>query len=94
MYSIVDSPLYSHSAFGPIKNGSKIQLALLSEVIYIILQVRTTKSGSTNRRELLTEVYCIQKYILSLPSLYVNILNEFVSFYLHVRYSKSTGMAV
>ena len=40
------------------------RLALLSQVIYVMLQIRTAKGGSIKRRELLTgellnKVYCI-----------------------------------
>ena len=48
---------------GPVKSRSNNRLALLSEVSYIILQIRTTESGSIKHNKLLTgeqltEIYC------------------------------------
>ena len=43
---------------GAVKNGANNRLAVLSEVIYIIWQIWTTKGGSIKRCELLTELYC------------------------------------
>ena len=59
------------ATLGPAKSGSNNRLALFSEIIHIILLIRTTKGGSFKRSELitgelLTEVYCIIIWILCL----------------------------
>lgn len=49
----------------PVKSGSYNRLTILSEVIYIILEIWSIKDGSVNSRKLLTgrllsKVYCVQ----------------------------------
>ena len=44
-YCKVDST-FCKTTLGPVKSGSNNQLALLFKVIYIILQIGTTKGGS------------------------------------------------
>ena len=48
----VQLTLLNRATLGLVKSGSNNRPALLSEVIYIILQIGTTKGGSINRREL------------------------------------------
>ena len=45
-------------SLGPVQIGSNNWLALLSEVIFIILQICPTKAGSIKRHVLLTEGNC------------------------------------
>ena len=45
------------ATLGLVKSDFNNRLALLSEVKYIILQIRTTNCGSLKQGELLTEVY-------------------------------------
>ena len=74
-------PLYG-ATLGPVKTGSNNRLSLLPEVIYIILQIRTTKGGGSIKRcgllagELLTEAYCIN---IALFQAYGNILYNIIS---------------
>ena len=63
MHNCDNLVLPNRATLGLVKSGSNNRLALLSEVVYIILQSATTEGGSNKRRELLTgglltKVYC------------------------------------